>query len=137
MKSKILLFTFSFLIFPFYSICASYHISLESLIQQLADNPNEKKVNLIIAFPLVFPGIVTGNSLREIHVLDKNDKDVILPVTNRTAIKVIFKDGKDKLFYFDTLVIQDTTITGKFDHFFGVKVKPIPFNMISKIQIYK
>ena len=48
---------------------------IKSLIEQLADTQNEKKINVIIAFPFFFPGVVTGNSLQEIKVLDKNEKD--------------------------------------------------------------
>jgi hypothetical protein len=97
----------------------------------------EKKVNYIVAPPFIFPGKVTGNTLREVTVLDKSEKEVILTVSNRTGIRITKKDGKRNTFYFDTLIIQDSTITGKKDHFFGINIKPINLNDIQKIELQK
>ena len=119
------------------SSCATYHISTQSLIEQLADTQKEKKVTVLVVFPLFFPGVVTGNSLREVKVLDKNEKECIIPVTNRTGVRVTKKDGKRKTFYFNTLIIQDSLITGKIDHFIGINIKPINLNNIEKIELQK
>ena len=54
-----------------FTTCQTYHITTKSLIEQLANTQKEKKVNFIVAFPIFFPGIVAGNSLREVSVLDK------------------------------------------------------------------
>ena len=81
--------------------------------------------------------MVTGNSLREIKVLNKNEKECVIPVTNHTGVRVTKKDGKRKTFYFNTLIIQDSTITGKNDHFLGVNIKPINLNNIGKIELQK
>jgi hypothetical protein len=121
-----------------FTSCATYHITTESLIEQLANTQKEKKVNVIIVFPVFFyPGIVTGNSLREITVLDKNEMKYVLPVTHRTGVRITKKDGKRKTFYFDTLIIQDSTITGKNEHFIGTNIKPIKLNNIQKIELQK
>lgn len=91
----------------------------------------------MVAFPLIFPGVVTGNSLREVKVLDKNEKECIIPVTNHTGVRVTKKDGERKTFYFNTLMIQDSIITGKNDHFLGTNIKPINLNNIEKIELQK
>ena len=117
--------------------CATYHITPKNLVEQLADTQKEKKINVIIAFPLFFPGVVTGNSLRQVKVLDKNEKECIIPVTHHTGVRVTKKDGKRKTFYFDTLIIQDSTITGKNDHFLGIDITPINLNNIEKIELQK
>lgn len=119
------------------SSCATYHITTQSLLEQLAETQKEKKVTILIAFPLVYPGVVTGNSLREVKVLDKNEKECIIPVTNHTGVRVTKKDGTRKTFYFNTLLIQDSLITGKNDHFIGVNIKPINLNNIEKIELQK
>lgn len=119
------------------SSCATYHLTTESLLTQFADARKEKKVNFIVAFPLVFPGIVTGNSLRQIRVLDSKEHEQVIPVTHRTGVRITKKDGKRNTFYFDTLIIQDSTITGKKDHFFGINIKPINLNSIQKIELQK
>jgi len=115
--------------------CATYHMTPQSLVKQLADTQKEKKVNVL--FPLFFPGVIDGNSLRQIKVLNKDEMECIIPVTNHTSIRITKKDGKRIAFYFDTLVIQDSTITGKKEHFIGVDIKPINLNNIEKIELQK
>jgi hypothetical protein len=132
--TRIGLFTISTLLV---SSCATYHLTTQSLLEQFASAQKEKKVNYIFAFPLVFPGTVTGNSLREIKVLDSKEKEQVIRVTNHTGVRVTKKDGKRNTFYFDTLIIQDSTITGKKDHFFGFNIKPISLNTIQKIELQK
>jgi len=117
--------------------CATYHITTQSLIEQLAGTQKEKKINIIVAFPVFFPGIVTGNSLRHVTVLDKNEKEHVIPVTHHTGVRITSKDGKRKTFYFDTLLIQDSIITGKYEHFFGTNIKPVYLNNIEKIELQK
>jgi hypothetical protein len=117
--------------------CETYHITTKSLLEQLADTQKEKKVILLIAFPFFFPGIVTGNSLTQIKVLNKYEQECIIPVTMRTGVRVTKKDGTRKKFYFNTLIIQDSLITGKNDHFIGISIKPINLNNIEKIELQK
>jgi len=136
MKSKLLAIA-AILSSLLLSSCATYHLTTESLLTQFADARKEKKVNFIVAFPLVFPGIVTGNSLRQIRVLDSKEHEQVIPVTHRTGVRITKKDGKRNTFYFDTLIIQDSTITGKKDHFFGINIKPINLNSIQKIELQK
>jgi hypothetical protein len=115
--------------------CQTYHMSTQSLLEQLAETQKEKKVTVVVAFPIVFPGIVAGNSLGKIKVLDKMNRECILPVTNRTSVRIIKKDGTRKTFYFNTLLIKDSIVTGKNDHFIGVNIKPINLNNIEKIEL--
>jgi hypothetical protein len=117
--------------------CATYHLTTQSLLQQFANTQKETKVNYIVALPLIFPGTVTGNTLQEIKVLDSNGKEQFIPVTNRTSVRITKRDGKRSTFYFDTLIIQDSTITGKKDHFFGINIKPINLNSIEKIELQR
>ncbi|MDP1800997.1 MAG: hypothetical protein Q8L81_06580 [Bacteroidota bacterium] len=118
--------------------CATYHMTTESLLKQLADTQNEKKINVLVVFPyFFFPGVVTGNSLTEVKVLDKNGNEGIIPVNRQTSVRITKKDGKRKTFYFDTLIIEDSTITGKNDHFIGVAIKPIKLNNIEKIELQR
>jgi hypothetical protein len=117
--------------------CTTYQLTTESLLQQFADVHPETKTNLIIAFPLIFPGTITGNSLTEIKVLDQNNKEHTLPVTNHTGVRITKKDGTRKTFYFDTLLIKDSTINGKKSHFVGLDIKPIKLDDIAKIELQR
>jgi len=117
--------------------CTTYHLTTESLLQQFADVHAETKTNFIIAFPLIFPGTVTGNSLTEIKVLDQNNKEHTIPVTNHTGVRITKKDGTKKTFYFDTLLIKDSTINGKKTHFANLDIKPIKLDDIAKIELQR
>lgn len=138
MKTKQLtqtaLFTISTLLL---GSCSTYHLTTQSLLEQFASTKTEKKVNYIVAFPFVFPGTVTGNSLRKIKVLDSKEQEQVIRITNRTGVRITKKDGKRSTFYFDTLIIRDSTITGKKDHFFGINIQPINLNKIQKIELQK
>ena len=117
--------------------CTTYHMTTESLLTQFADVQPETKKNFIIALPLVFPGIVEGNSLTEIKVLDQHDAEHTIPVTSHTGVRITTKDGKKRTFYFDTLLIKDSTINGKKSHFVGLDVKPVKLSDIDKIELQR
>ena len=117
--------------------CTTYHLTTESLLQQFADVHPETKKNFIVALPLIFPGTVTGNSLTEVKVIDQNNKEHTIPVTNHTGIRITKKDGTRKTFYFDTLLIKDSTINGKKSHFVGLDIAPIRLDDIAKIELQR
>ena len=120
------------------SSCATYHITTQSLVQQFADTRKEEKRSLILAFPIFLPGKVTGNNLREIKVLDENENVKIIPVTNHTGVRIYKKNGSKTTFYFDTLLIQDSTINGAQSHFLGgLYIHPINLNDIDKIELQR
>jgi len=122
----------------FCSSCATYHISAQSLLEQFADARKETKVTLLIAPPFFFfPGIVDGNSLRTIVVKDKDDKDYQLHINNRTGVRIRQKDGEHTTFYFNTLQIKDSVITGNKTHFVNAKIRAIKLSNISKIELQK
>lgn len=112
-------------------------MTTQSLLEQFAETQKEKKVLIVVSFPFFFPFVVTGNSLRQVKVLDKNEKECNIPVTHHTGVRITKKDGTRKTFYFNTLIIKDSTITGKNDHFIGVNIKPINLNNIEKIELQK
>ncbi|MEY4877113.1 MAG: hypothetical protein RL708_2262 [Bacteroidota bacterium] len=120
-----------------FNSCTTYHLSTQSLVQQLANTNKEKKVTLFIALPFFFPFIVNGNDLKEIKVLDKNGMEHTIPVTNHTGIRITRNDSTRTTFYFNTLMVKDSFITGKKDHFLGINIKPINLNNISKIELQK
>jgi len=121
----------------FFFSCTTYHLTTESLLQQFADVHPETKQNFIFAFPLIFPGTVTGNSLTEVKVLDQKNKEHIIPVTNHTGVRITKKDGTRKTFYFDTLLIKDSLINGKKSHFVGLDIHPIKLDDIEKIELQR
>ena len=118
--------------------CATYHLSTQSLMEQFANTQKEKKITVLIMPPyLFFPGVVDGNNLREITVLDKQEQERTFPVTRHMGVRITKQDGKKTTFYFNTLLLKDSTITGSKTHFFNAKIKPIKFSDINKIQLQR
>ncbi len=67
--------------------------------------------------------------------MDKYEKEYILNVTNRTGVRITKKNNTRCTFYFDTLIIQDSIITGCKSHFVGIKINPIKLDNIAKIEL--
>lgn len=116
--------------------CATYHITTDSLVQQFANTQPERKFTYLPSAPLI-PFSVNGNSLRTITVLDKNNKETVIPVSNRTSVRITRNDSSRTTFYFNTLLIKDSTITGSKTHFFEAHIKPIRLADIAKIEVQK
>ena len=124
------LFTTAFIIIAFLTGCATYQISTASLTDQLNGNAVSKGY-------LMAADNVKGNDLEKVKCIDKNGKEIELPVTNRTGVKITKTDNSKTTFYFNTLLIKDSSIVGSKTHFFNAKVKPIKLSDIIKIEIMK
>jgi hypothetical protein len=120
------------------SSCNTYHLSNQSLLEQFAGSSTEKKTIFLIIPPYVFfPGVVNGNDLKTIKCSDKNGKEKTIDITNRTGVRITKTDGTKTTFYFNTLLLRDSTITGSKTHFFNAQIKPINLGDIGKIEIQK
>jgi hypothetical protein len=116
--------------------CATYHLTTESLVQQMADTQPEKKYTYMPSFPFI-PFSVDGNSLHQLKCLDKNGKETSIDVTNRTSVRITLADSSRKTFYFNTLLIKDSTLSGSKTHFFEMHIKPINLRDVVKIEVQK
>ena len=125
---KQLSFAMAIIVFTLITGCATYQVSTESLYGQITGNTVSKGY-------LFAADAVKGNDLTSIKCIDKNGKEIEIAVTNRTGVRIITNDGSKTIFYFNTLVIKDSAITGSKTHFFNAKITPIKFSEISKIEI--
>jgi len=116
--------------------CATYHLSTESLVQQMADTQPEKKYVYLPNAPFI-PFSVEGNNLRQLKCLDKNGKETTIDVTNRTSVRITLADSSHKTFYFNTLLLKDSTIAGSKTHFFEMHIKPVRLKDVVKIEVQK
>lgn len=118
--------------------CATYQLPPAELFNQFANSGEEVKKTVIIAPPYVyFPTAVSGNNLRSVRVYDASGTLVTLPVTSKTSVRFTKTDGTKTTFYFDTLLLQDSAVTGSKTHFFNLPIKPIPFRDIVKVELQK
>lgn len=116
--------------------CATYHLSTESLVQQMADTKPERQYIYSPNLPFI-PFSVDGNSLHQLKCVDKNGKETTIDVTNRTSVRITLADSSHKTFYFNTLLLKDSTITGSKTHFFEMHIKPILLRDVVKIEVQR
>jgi hypothetical protein len=127
--------------------CATYHISTQSLVEQMANSGTEKKTSEDLAgsfqfsprlsVVIFYEGTVKGNTLTKITCLDNKGKEATLDVDNRTSIRITKTDSSRVTFYFNTLLVHDSIISGSKTHFFEWQIHPVLLKDISKIEIQK
>jgi hypothetical protein len=125
---KHLSYVISFTSMTFLTSCASYMVSTSNLSDQLTGDTVSKGY-------LLAKVAVKGNDLKTVKCVDKNGKEKEITVTNRTGVRITKIDNSKTTFYFNTLLIKDSSIVGSKTHFFNDKIKPIKFSDISKIEI--
>lgn len=145
MKKTIL--PFLFFGFSLLTSCATYHISMQSLVEQMANSGTEKKTSEAITGDLRFSrrlsvviyyeGTVKGNTLTKITCLDNKGKEATLDVNNKTSVRITKADSSRVTFYFNTLLVHDSTISGSKTHFFEWQIQPVLLRDVSKIEIQK
>jgi hypothetical protein len=127
--------------------CATYHISTQSLVEQMANSGTEKKTSEELAASfrfspglsvcIYYEGTVKGNTLTKITCLDNKGKEATLDVDNRTSVRITKADSSRVTFYFNTLLVHDSTISGSKTHFFEWQIHPVLLKDITKIEIQK
>ncbi len=114
----------------------TYHITTQSLLQQLASSKKDSKDSLSLVSPYQFyPGSVEGRSLKEIKCVDKDGETCLLGITKRTSIILTAGDGSRKSVYFNTLLVQDSLMGGSRNHVFRTKSKPVKISDVANIDI--
>jgi hypothetical protein len=112
----------------FFSGCSTYHISTQNFLENFKDSS-------IVGRGYFFPDAVKGNALVSIKVKDNKGNEQVLGITDRTQVRITKQDHSRTTFYFNTIVLKDSSITGSKTHFFNAQIKPIPFSDISNIEI--
>jgi hypothetical protein len=135
--SKYFKFFYFFFIIITITGCMTYHLTTQSLMEQFADAKNEDKHLMLFTPPFFFYGSVSGNDIRTLKVYDKNEKETFIYVDGHTGVRITKKDSSRRTFYFNTLLIKDSAITGSKTHFFEWQITPIRLDDILKIEIQK
>ncbi|BAV04343.1 hypothetical protein SAMN05421788_11071 [Filimonas lacunae] len=104
---------------------AQYHISTDNLVKQFLTASTEQHI------------FVKGTDLKQVICLNKSEAIDSLEVTNLTAIRIYKKDNSKTTFYFNTIKLTDSTITGCKTHFFNSYIKPIALTDIERIEIMR
>src|SRR6266446_9223541 len=101
--------------------CSTYYLSTESMLEQFSYSHPDLK----ITESLYISGTVLGNDLTEIKCTDKNGFERTVHINTHTNVRITKKDSSSTIFYFNTLIIKDSLITGSKSHFVEVNIIPI------------
>ena len=120
--------------------CKTYTIATNSFKEQFIgiDSTALKSTQMNSAFLYTYNGInksYNSNQIKNIYVVDKNGTKKIIVNSPAIEIKVTLKNNKKYHFYFDTVVLQNDTLTGGRSRFMPKLVKKIPFDSIVKIEV--
>lgn len=116
--------------------CKTYTISPENFRKQFVeDNANTLK-DARVNNPLTSLTDIKyqANTLKYLNVYDKNGQLNFIRNSPSTEIRVTLNNGSKKIFFLDTVVIENDTLKGSKSRLLGIKDK-VPFNTIVKIEV--
>jgi uncharacterized protein YcfL len=132
MKRKLVQFVLLLLVVS----CKTYTISPENFKKQFVEDNANTLTNVRIDNPLSTLSDIKyqANSLKYLNVYDKNGQLNYIRNSPSTEIRVTLINGKKKIFYLDTVVIENDTLKGSKSRLLGISDK-VPFNHIVKIEV--
>lgn len=116
--------------------CKTYTVTPENFKKQIVDNNANNLKDVKVNNPLTpFSNIeYKANSLKYLNVFDKNGSLSFLQNSPSVEMRVTLKNGKRKIFYLDTVTLENDTLKGEKSRILGLKDK-VPFNDIVKIEV--
>ena len=126
---------FAILVFVMiFNSCKTYTVTPENLKEQLSATNRLKKAE--INNPLSYGSLTyEANQLKKIRVTNKDGRQESLENSPALEMRVTLKNKKRYKFYFDTVVIQNDTLSGGRSRFISGLTRKIPFDSIQKIEI--
>lgn len=115
--------------------CATYYIPLGSFERQFAgvDSASMRTKELDGPFGPMYS--YRANPIDTIYCFDKSDKPHKLVNSPQIEIRFTEKSGKSVIFYFDTVVMQDSMIIGSESRFIPSIEDAISVNDIKLIEV--
>ena len=116
--------------------CKTYTLTPESFKKQItAGNANELK-DVKVNNPLTNLTKISykANSLSYLNVYDQNNNLFFMQNSPSVEMRVTLKNGKRKIFYLDTVTLEQDTLQGEKSRLLHVKDK-VPFADIVKIEV--
>lgn len=116
--------------------CKTYTISPENFKKQIIDSTANSLKDVKVNNPISpFSKIeYKANSLKYLNVYDKNGYLSFMQNSPSVEIRVTLINGKRKIFYLDTVTLENDTLIGEKSRILGLKNK-VPYNDIVKIEV--
>jgi hypothetical protein len=127
MKDKFIIIIICFTLFS----CKTYTVSPESFKEQFGSVDYDLSTSISISGSIHY----NGYQIKKINVIDKNGKTQILDNVPSLEMRVTLNNGKRKHFYFDSMKLQNDTLTGHKARFFPNMITKVSFSNVVKIEI--
>ena len=127
MKNKLILIIVCFTLFS----CKTYTVSPESFKEQFVNINYDLSTSISISGSIHY----NGYQIKKINVIDKNGKTQTLDNVPSLEMRVTLNNGERKHFYFDSVKLQNDTLTGHKSRFLPKMITKVPFSNIVKIEI--
>jgi hypothetical protein len=118
-----------------FTSCSTYLIPIENFEEQFQNINASSRKEVKVRTP--YYGITTkylANTINGISCVDKNNNSVILRNSPSIEIRIIEKNGKKTIFYFDRVYLENSIVYGDKSRIPGFE-KGIPLDSILKIEI--
>lgn len=117
--------------------CKSYTIPIESFKEQMFAAGPENMKSVEVNNPLIgFHDNIAykANTIQSLVVFDKNGNQTFLNNSPSIEMRITLKNGKKRIFYFDTVSIENKVLSGSQSRFIN-KRRQIPLDSIIKIEV--
>jgi len=111
--------------------CKTYTISPESFTEQFGNVDYDLSTSSSISGSIYY----NGYQIRKIRVIDKYGKTKILENAPSLEMRITLINDKRKHFYFDSMKLENDTLTGHKSRFFPKMITKVPFSIVAKIEI--
>ena len=119
--------------------CKTYTIPVDSFTKQMIDASPENLKESEINNPLIGNGWRNikyySNNVQGLYVLDKNGNELFLDNSPSIEMRVTHRNGKKYHFYFDTVILENNTLSGSRSRFISGLTRDIPMDSIQKIEV--
>lgn len=118
-----------------FTSCSTYLIPIENFEEQFQNINASSRKEVKVRTP--YYGITIkylANTINGISCVDKNNNSVILRNSPSIEIRIIEKNGKKTIFYFDRVYLENSIVYGDKSRIPGFE-KGIPLDSILKIEI--
>jgi hypothetical protein len=117
------------------SSCATYYITTDSLRNQFSGIDSTKLRTVTVRGPAGDVREYLANPIGTIHCIDKDGNPSQLTNSPSIEMRVTLTNGKRPVFYFDRILVTDSTLYGIQSRFIPSINKRIKLTDINKIEI--
>ena len=122
-----LLFTVTF------SACKTYQLPLGELVSQMR-SAQPKELNVTHSATPFASSHYTGNGITQLACYDKKGNKTTLPITPAVEMRITDTNGKKHIFYFDTVTLEDSILTGKNSRILSTK-RSMNIGAMRKVEV--